>query len=71
MDDGSYYELELSYAVQASPNGLAETFIIDEELIENYKVAFVLGENFLYCYSFIERLKKAAERDKATIFDAM
>lgn len=68
LGDGSDYGLELSYAVQAAPKGLAEAFIIGEEFIENDKVALVLGDNIFYGYGFSERLKNAVERDEATIF---
>lgn len=68
LGDGSDFGLELSYAVQAAPNGLAEAFIIGEEFIENDKVALVLGDNIFYGYGFSERLKNAVERDEATIF---
>lgn len=68
LGDGSDYGLELSYAVQAVPNGLAEAFIIGEEFIGDNKVALVLGDNIFYGYGFSERLKNAVERDEATIF---
>lgn len=68
LGDGSDFGLELSYAVQAAPNGLAEAFIIGEEFIGIDKVALVLGDNIFYGYGFSERLKNAVERDEATIF---
>lgn len=68
LGDGSDYGLQLFYAVQAAPNGLAEAFIIGEEFIGNGKVALVLGDNIFYGYGFSERLKNAVERDEATIF---
>lgn len=68
LGDGSDVGLEISYAVQAAPNGLAEAFIIGEEFIENDKVALVLGDNVFYGYGFSERLKNAVEREEATIF---
>ena len=60
--------LNIEYAVQEQPNGLAEAFIIGEEFIGNDKVALVLGDNIFYGYGFSERLKNAVERDEATIF---
>ena len=60
--------LNIEYAVQEQPNGLAEAFIIGEEFIGDDKVALVLGDNIFYGYGFSERLKNAVERDEATIF---
>lgn len=68
LDDGSNIGLDIKYAVQAAPNGLAEAFIIGKEFIGNDKVALVLGDNIFYGYGFSERLKNAVERDEATIF---
>ena len=66
--DGSHLGLNIKYAVQEHPNGLAEAFIIGEEFIGDDKVALVLGDNIFYGYGFSERLKNAVERDEATIF---
>ena len=66
--DGSELGLDIQYAVQSEPNGLAEAFIIGEEFIGDDKVALVLGDNIFYGYGFSERLKNAVERDEATIF---
>ena len=60
--------LNIQYAIQEQPNGLAEAFIIGEEFIGDDKVALVLGDNIFYGYGFSERLKNAVERDEATIF---
>lgn len=69
LGDGSQFGLDLSYAVQDEPRGLADAFIIGEKFIENDKVALVLGDNIFYGYGFTERLKNAALREKgATIF---
>lgn len=66
--NGSELGLNIQYAVQEQPNGLAEAFIIGEEFIGNDKVALVLGDNIFYGYGFSERLKNAVERDESTIF---
>ncbi|EQB90256.1 glucose-1-phosphate thymidylyltransferase [Clostridium punense] len=68
LEDGSQIGLNIQYAIQEQPNGLAEAFIIGEEFIGEDKVALVLGDNVFYGYSFSERLKKAVEREEATIF---
>lgn len=66
--NGRELGLNIQYAVQEKPNGLAEAFIIGEEFIGDDKVALVLGDNIFYGYGFSERLKNAVERDEATIF---
>lgn len=66
--NGNDLGLNIQYAVQEQPNGLAEAFIIGEEFIGDDKVALVLGDNIFYGYGFSERLKSAVERDEATIF---
>lgn len=67
--DGSQLGLSMNYAVQESPRGLADAFIIGEKFIGNDKVALVLGDNIFYGQSFSKVLLNAAARDKgATIF---
>ena len=66
--NGSDLGLNIEYAVQEHPNGLAEAFIIGEEFIGDDKVALVLGDNIFYGYGFSERLQNAVEREEATIF---
>ena len=66
--NGNNLGLNIQYAIQEKPNGLAEAFIIGEECIGDDKVALVLGDNIFYGYGFSERLKNAVERDEATIF---
>ena len=69
LGDGSQLGLEMHYAVQEYPRGLAEAFIIGEEFIGDDSVAMVLGDNIFYGQSFSKVLKEAASRDKgATIF---
>lgn len=66
--NGNDLGLNIEYAVQEQPNGLAEAFIIGEKFIGNDKVALVLGDNIFYGYGFSERLKSAVGREEATIF---
>lgn len=67
--DGSHLGLNIEYAVQDKPRGLADAFIVGEKFIGNDNVALVLGDNIFYGYGFSERLKRASEReDGATIF---
>ena len=59
LGDGSDYGLCLEYAVQPSPDGLAQAFIIGEKFIGNDSVCLVLGDNIFYGQSFTRMLKKA------------
>ncbi|BCZ47085.1 hypothetical protein psyc5s11_31520 [Clostridium gelidum] len=58
--DGQDLGLNIEYAVQENPNGLAEAFIIGEEFIDKDNVVMVLGDNIFYRKSFSEHLRKAA-----------
>ena len=58
--DGSDLGLNIEYAIQEQPNGLAEAFIIGEEFIGNDSVAMILGDNIFYGQSFSNILKNAA-----------
>lgn len=67
--DGSQLGLSFSYAVQESPRGLADAFLVGEKFIGNDQVALVLGDNIFYGQSFSRVLRAAANREKgATIF---
>ncbi len=69
MGDGHQFGLKLSYAVQESPDGLAQAFIIGEEFIGDDSVAMVLGDNIFYGSGFGHLLRQAGKtQDKATIF---
>ena len=71
LGDGSRYGLSLSYAVQPSPDGLAQAFLIGEEFIGGEPCAMVLGDNIFYGNGFSGMLREAvrnAENGKATIF---
>ncbi len=71
LGDGSSMGIHLSYAVQPSPDGLAQAFLIGEEFIGNEPCAMVLGDNIFYGGWFRKNLKDAvanAEQGKATIF---
>ncbi|MBZ9609311.1 glucose-1-phosphate thymidylyltransferase RfbA [Clostridium estertheticum] len=69
LGDGSQLGLNIQYAVQEEPKGLADAFIIGEEFIGDDRVALVLGDNIFHGYGFSERLEKAASREVgATIF---
>ena len=64
FEDGSNFGLNIEYAVQEQPNGLAEAFIIGEKFIGNDSVAMILGDNIFYGQNFSKNLQKAASLDK-------
>lgn len=69
LGDGSDYGISLTYAVQPSPDGLAQAFIIGEDFIGGDSVCLVLGDNIYYGQSFSKTLRNAASRESgATIF---
>ena len=72
LGDGSQWGLNLSYAVQSSPDGLAQAFIIGEEFIAEDDVCLILGDNIFYGQSFSQMLSQAVvnvqEEQKATVF---
>lgn len=71
LGDGSDFGISLEYAVQPSPDGLAQAFIIGEKFIGNDSVCLVLGDNIFYGQSFGKQLKNARELascGKATVF---
>jgi len=69
LGDGSDYGINLSYAVQPSPDGLAQAFIIGEDFIGDDSVCLVLGDNIYYGQSFSKTLKSASSRASgATVF---
>ena len=72
LGDGSDFGVHFSYAVQPSPDGLAQAFIIGEEFIGNDSVCLVLGDNLFHGMGFPDFLKQAVDnveqRGEATIF---
>ncbi|MEZ7708012.1 glucose-1-phosphate thymidylyltransferase RfbA [Neisseria sp. 27098_8_158] len=69
LGDGSDFGISISYAVQPTPDGLAQAFIIGEEFIGNDNVCLVLGDNIFYGQSFTQTLKQAAAKTHgATVF---
>ena len=71
LGDGSQFGLHLQYAVQPSPDGLAQAFLIGEEFIGDDVCAMVLGDNIFYGNGFSRILREAvanAEQGRATIF---
>ncbi|OEE51109.1 glucose-1-phosphate thymidylyltransferase RfbA [Vibrio splendidus] len=69
LGDGSDFGINLEYAIQPSPDGLAQAFIIGEEFIGDDSVCLVLGDNIFYGQSFSNTLQSAASRESgATVF---
>jgi len=71
LGDGSHFGVRLSYAVQPSPDGLAQAFLIGKDFIGDDECAMILGDNIFYGNGFSDILKEAvrnAENGRATIF---
>ena len=72
LGDGSDYNINIQYAVQPSPDGLAQAFLIGEEFIGDDSVCLVLGDNIFHGAGFGDLLKQAVanveEKNKATVF---
>jgi len=69
LEDGSDFGITIEYAIQPSPDGLAQAFIIGEEFIGDDSVALVLGDNIFYGSCFGQRLQDLTKRDSgATVF---
>ncbi|MBI5626109.1 MAG: glucose-1-phosphate thymidylyltransferase RfbA [Nitrosomonadales bacterium] len=69
LGDGSTWGINLQYAVQPSPDGLAQAFIIGRKFIGNHPSALVLGDNIFYGHSFQDQLDNAVQRAQgATVF---
>mgnify|MGYP003600409942 FL=1 len=69
LGDGSLFGIELTYAIQPSPDGLAQAFIIGEDFIGQSNICLVLGDNIFYGQGFTPMLKQAIARQQgATVF---
>ena len=69
LGDGSQWGIELSYAVQPSPDGLAQSFIIGEDFIGDDSVALILGDNIFYGHDLSSSLKNASsQKAGASVF---
>jgi len=69
LGDGSQWGISLSYAVQPSPDGLAQAFIIGEQFVGNDNVSLILGDNIFYAEGLAERLQSVTQQESgATVF---
>lgn len=69
LGNGSELGIQLSYAIQNEPNGLAEAFIIGEDFIGNDDVSLILGDNIFYGHDFISHLQRVKQQlNGATVF---
>lgn len=70
LGDGSRFGINLEYQVQASPDGIAQAFIIGEEFIGDSGVALVLGDNIFFGHGFSSLVRAACAREGASVFGA-
>ena len=69
LGDGSDLGISINYAIQPSPDGIAQAFIIGEQFIGKDSVALILGDNIFYGYEFQKLLTEAVNQEKgATVF---
>ena len=68
LGDGQNWGLEIQYATQAKPEGLAEAFLIGEEFIGESRVCLILGDNIFYGHGIEETLRRAVTQEGASIF---
>ena len=69
LGDGSQWGIRIQYTIQASPDGLAQAFLLGEKFIGQSPVCLVLGDNIFYGAGFTSKLRRAAQRDDgASVF---
>ena len=69
MGDGSQWGMNIQYAVQPSPDGLAQAFIIGKEFVSNHPSALILGDNIFYGHNLVKLMQTAnAQTEGASVF---
>ena len=69
LGDGNHLGMNIEYAVQPSPDGLAQAFIIGEDFVDNKPSALILGDNIFHGHNLVKQLKSANEfKSGATVF---
>jgi glucose-1-phosphate thymidylyltransferase len=68
LEDGSQWGINIQYAIQESPDGLAQAFLIGEQYINNRKSALILGDNIFYGHNLASNLVECSKNNGATIF---
>jgi len=68
LGDGHDLGINISYAAQDEPKGLADAFIIGEEFIDNDRVCLILGDNIFFGHDFYDLLQQAVNQPEATVF---
>ncbi|WP_018277491.1 glucose-1-phosphate thymidylyltransferase RfbA [Teredinibacter turnerae] len=68
LGDGSQWGITLVYTEQPSPDGLAQAFLLAEDFLAGNPAALILGDNLFYGHQLVEKLKRANEREQATVF---
>ncbi len=67
LSDGSEYGINISYAIQEKPNGLAEAFIIGEQFVGKDSVALILGDNIIHSFNLQEMLSKLTKLEEGAV----
>jgi len=70
LGDGSKWGLNFSYAIQDSPRGLADAFIVGEEFVGDQPVALILGDNIFYGHGMPKKLRNAADLERGAVIFA-
>ena len=68
LGNGSQFGIQLSYAIQKKPEGIAQAFLIGEKFINNSPVALILGDNIFFGHGFSSQLQIASTSDRSNIF---
>ena len=68
LGDGSQFGIQISYATQKKPKGIAEAFLIGKKFINNSPVALILGDNIFFGHNFSQQLQTVSSSNRSNIF---